>query len=221
MEQPGCIAWEPAFAQDLEWCFLHAMDRVGVAGGTSSYFRLSTRPLDPTLAALPDDPARWPADPHELLGVPRDVNPRDLRRAYTKLIRAYKPEQFPEQFRRIRAAYEAALRLAEFFGAARGLATELPEPASLSRERPEAFDPAEDANALFQVISQRYLRGSIILTTNRGVGAWGDIFADTTIAAGMLDRLLHRSVVINITGDSYRIRTHRAAARQLTASTPT
>jgi DNA replication protein DnaC len=76
--------------------------------------------------------------------------------------------------------------------------------------------PAEDANALFQVISQRYLRGSIILTTNRGVGAWGDIFADTTIAAAMLDRLLHRSVVINITGDSYRMRAHRARARKLT-----
>ena len=60
--------------------------------------------------------------------------------------------------------------------------------------------PAEDANALFQVISQRYLRGSIILTTNRGVASWGDIFADTTAAAAMLDRLLHRSVVINITG---------------------
>jgi DNA replication protein DnaC len=76
--------------------------------------------------------------------------------------------------------------------------------------------PAEDANALFQVISQRYLRGSIILTTNRGVGGWGDIFADTTIAAAMLDRLLHRSVVINITGDSYRLRAHRARTRQLT-----
>lgn len=72
--------------------------------------------------------------------------------------------------------------------------------------------PAEDANALFQVISQRYLRGSIILTTNRGVGSWGEIFSDTTIAAAMLDRLLHRSVVINITGDSYRMRTHRARA---------
>jgi DNA replication protein DnaC len=64
--------------------------------------------------------------------------------------------------------------------------------------------PAEDANALFQVISQRYLRGSIILTTNRGVASWGDIFDDATIAAAMLDRLLHRSAVINITGDSYR-----------------
>ncbi len=76
--------------------------------------------------------------------------------------------------------------------------------------------PAEDANALFQVISQRYQRGSIILTTNRGVGTWGDIFDDTTIAAAMLDRLLHRSVVINITGDSYRMRAHRAHNHALT-----
>jgi len=57
LEQPGCIAWEPAFAQDLEWCFLHAMDRVGVEGGTSSYFRLSTRPIDPALGQAPDDSA--------------------------------------------------------------------------------------------------------------------------------------------------------------------
>jgi len=76
--------------------------------------------------------------------------------------------------------------------------------------------PAEDANALFQVISQRYLNGSIILTTNRGVASWGDIFDDTTIAAAMLDRLLHRSVVFNITGDSYRMRADQARARQLT-----
>jgi pyruvate dehydrogenase E1 component len=57
LEQPGCVAWEPAFAHDLEWCFLHAMDRVGVEGGTSAYFRLSTRPIDPSLAAVPEDPA--------------------------------------------------------------------------------------------------------------------------------------------------------------------
>lgn len=80
--------------------------------------------------------------------------------------------------------------------------------------------PAEDANALFQVISQRYLRGSVILTTNRGVASWGEIFDDTTIAAAMLDRLLHRSVVFNITGDSYRMRTHRARARKLTEGGP-
>ena len=56
LEQPACVAWEPAFGQDLEWCLLHAMDRVGVPGGTSSYFRLSTRTLDQGLARLPDDP---------------------------------------------------------------------------------------------------------------------------------------------------------------------
>jgi pyruvate dehydrogenase E1 component len=56
LEQPSCIAWEPAFAQDLEWTFQHAMAQVGVPGGTSSYFRLSTRPIDPELAGLPTDP---------------------------------------------------------------------------------------------------------------------------------------------------------------------
>ncbi|MFI6594680.1 transketolase-like TK C-terminal-containing protein [Nonomuraea sp. NPDC050536] len=55
LEQPGCVAWEPAFAQDLEWCLLEAMRKVGVPGGTSSYFRLSTRPLDQALARLPAD----------------------------------------------------------------------------------------------------------------------------------------------------------------------
>ena len=74
--------------------------------------------------------------------------------------------------------------------------------------------PAEDAAALFQVISRRYLKGSIILTTNRGVASWGDIFTDTTIAAAMLDRLLHKSVVFNIDGDSYRLRAHQAQARK-------
>ncbi|WP_170285960.1 transketolase-like TK C-terminal-containing protein [Nocardioides rubriscoriae] len=55
LEQPACIAWEPAFAQDLEWTFLHAMRQVGVPDGTSAYFRLSTRPVDPGLARVPHD----------------------------------------------------------------------------------------------------------------------------------------------------------------------
>ena len=42
------------------------------------------------------------------------------------------------------------------------------------------------------------------------MASWGDIFTDTTIAAAMLDRLLHKSVVFNIDGDSYRLRTHQA-----------
>ncbi len=55
LEQPGCVAWEPAFAQDLEWCLLDAMNHVGIPGGTSAYFRLSTRPVDQAMAALPED----------------------------------------------------------------------------------------------------------------------------------------------------------------------
>ena len=60
--------------------------------------------------------------------------------------------------------------------------------------------PAEAASALFQVISQRYLKTSIILTSNRGVGSWGEILGDTTVAAALLDRLLHRSVVLTTNG---------------------
>jgi DNA replication protein DnaC len=83
--------------------------------------------------------------------------------------------------------------------------------------------PAEAASALFQVVSQRYLRTSIVITTNRGVAHWGDILGDTTVAAAMLDRLLHRSVVLNLDGDSYRLRDHHARTntlRRATTGTP-
>ena len=48
--QPGCTFWEPAFGQDLEWTFLHALSRLGRADGESAYFRLSTRPIEQSLA---------------------------------------------------------------------------------------------------------------------------------------------------------------------------
>ncbi len=57
LEQPGCTAWEPAFVQDLEWCLLSALGELGHTHGESAYFRLSTRPLDQSLAAVPEDPA--------------------------------------------------------------------------------------------------------------------------------------------------------------------
>jgi DNA replication protein DnaC len=79
--------------------------------------------------------------------------------------------------------------------------------------------PAEAASALFQVVAQRYTKSSILLTTNRGVGAWGEILGDTTVAAAMLDRLLHRSVVLNLDGDSYRLRDHHARTEALRATT--
>jgi DNA replication protein DnaC len=74
---------------------------------------------------------------------------------------------------------------------------------------------AEAAAALFEVVQRRYLKGSIVLTTNRGIPSWGQIFDDPMIAAAMLDRLLHRSVVVQIDGDSYRMRAHRARSENL------
>jgi DNA replication protein DnaC len=79
--------------------------------------------------------------------------------------------------------------------------------------------PAEAASTLFQVVAQRYTKTSIILTTNRGVESWGDILGDTTVAAAMLDRLLHRSVVLNLDGDSYHLRDHHTRTDTLRRTT--
>ncbi len=77
--------------------------------------------------------------------------------------------------------------------------------------------PGEAASHLFQVISRRYEHGSIILTTNRGIAEWGEIFDDTTVAVAMFDRLLHHATVVPISGQSYRMRRHRAQLDQLRA----
>jgi pyruvate dehydrogenase E1 component len=55
LEQPACIAWEPAFGQEVEWTFLDALGKLGRPGGTSAYFRLSTRPIEQEVAAIPED----------------------------------------------------------------------------------------------------------------------------------------------------------------------
>ncbi len=83
--------------------------------------------------------------------------------------------------------------------------------------------PAEAASALFQVVAQRYLKTSIVITTNRSVAEWGgEVLGDTTVAAAMLDRLLDRSVVLELDGNSYRLRDHHARSQnQRTATTPT
>ncbi len=57
LEQPGCISYEPAFAIDVEWTLLSCIGRLGRPDGSSSYVRLSTRPVDQTLASVPTDPA--------------------------------------------------------------------------------------------------------------------------------------------------------------------
>jgi DNA replication protein DnaC len=79
--------------------------------------------------------------------------------------------------------------------------------------------PSDAAAALFQVISQRHLKTSIVLTTNRGITSWGSVLGDEMVAAAMLDRLLDRSVVMHLEGDSYRLRSHQARAQNLRKAT--
>ena len=62
------------------------------------------------------------------------------------------------------------------------------------------------AELLFRLICSRYERGSIVLTSNKYFSEWGELMSDTVIATAILDRLLHHAHVINIRGDSYRIR---------------
>jgi pyruvate dehydrogenase E1 component len=57
LEQPGCVSYEPAFAIDTEWTLLASLARLGKSDGSSAYLRLSTRPVDQSLAAVPADPA--------------------------------------------------------------------------------------------------------------------------------------------------------------------
>ena len=69
----------------------------------------------------------------------------------------------------------------------------------------------ESATAFFTLFSARYERGSIILTFNKGFGEWGELLGDTVIASAILDRLLHHSHVLNIRGESYRLKDKRPA----------
>lgn len=64
------------------------------------------------------------------------------------------------------------------------------------------------ANLFFQLVNARYEKGATIFTSNRGFKEWGEIFGDNVIAAALLDRLLHRATVLEIAGNSYRLREH-------------
>ena len=69
----------------------------------------------------------------------------------------------------------------------------------------------ESATAFFTLVSARYERGSIILRSNKGFGEWGELLGDTVIASAVLDRLPHHSHVLNIRGESFRLREKRQA----------
>jgi DNA replication protein DnaC len=70
------------------------------------------------------------------------------------------------------------------------------------------FEP-DAAHLFFQLVSRRYERGAMLITSNRSVGEWGAVFGDAIVATAILDRLLHHSHVITIRGDSYRLREKR------------
>ena len=65
---------------------------------------------------------------------------------------------------------------------------------------------AEAANLFFQLVSSRYERASLIVTSNKPFGRWGEVFGDDTVAAAMIDRLVHHAEVISLKGDSYRLK---------------
>ena len=62
------------------------------------------------------------------------------------------------------------------------------------------------ANLFFQLISRRYERGPMILTSNQSFGSWGEVFGDRVIATAILDRLLHHAITVSIRGQSYRLK---------------
>ena len=67
------------------------------------------------------------------------------------------------------------------------------------------FEP-EAANLFFQLVSSRYERASLIVTSNKPFGRWGEVFGDEVVAAAMIDRLVHHAEVVSLRGDSYRLK---------------
>lgn len=79
----------------------------------------------------------------------------------------------------------------------------------------------QGANLFFQLISRRYEKGPMILTSNQSFGAWADVFGDRVIATAILDRVLHHAIIMNIRGNSYRLKDKLKAGLVRPAETPT
>ncbi len=86
---------------------------------------------------------------------------------------------------------------------------------------------AEAANLFFQLVSARYERASMIVTSNKPFGRWGEVFGDPVVAAAMIDRLVHHAEIVSLKGDSYRLKdrdlgrpTAHAERRRLTQMRP-
>lgn len=78
----------------------------------------------------------------------------------------------------------------------------------------------QGANLFFQLISRRYEKGPMVLTSNQSFGAWGEVFGDRVIATAILDRVLHHAITVNIRGNSYRLK-EKLKAGLIRAEEPT
>lgn len=70
----------------------------------------------------------------------------------------------------------------------------------------------------FRFVSRRYEKASLVITNNKGFGEWTELFEDPIIVTALLDRLLHHSVIVNIKGQSYRLRGKNSSVRKATAA---
>jgi DNA replication protein DnaC len=82
------------------------------------------------------------------------------------------------------------------------------------------FD-AQAANLMFMLISRRYERASVIVTSNKPFSGWGEIFGDDIVAAAMIDRLVHHAEILALKGDSYRLKDRDLARPTATAGAET
>ncbi|MBI2796685.1 MAG: ATP-binding protein, partial [Gemmatimonadetes bacterium] len=74
------------------------------------------------------------------------------------------------------------------------------------------------AMLFFQLMSRRYEHASTILTSNKPFDEWGEVFGDEVMAAALIDRLVHHCHIVNIRGNSYRMRQHRELATRLAST---
>jgi DNA replication protein DnaC len=83
------------------------------------------------------------------------------------------------------------------------------------------IEASRGASGFFHVVNHRYeKRHPTIVTTNRGLPDWGNVFGDAVVASAILDRLMHDAIVFNIKGPSWRLREHQALADADTDSDP-
>jgi DNA replication protein DnaC len=74
------------------------------------------------------------------------------------------------------------------------------------------FDP-QTANLIYMLVASRYERASLIVTSNKPFSAWGEIFGDEVVAVAMIDRFVHHAEILNLKGDSYRLKDRDLGAR--------